>query len=63
MNNEIRKGKKCSYNLHVHLLFVTKCRRGVFTKEVLEFNGENDRMYIFLSLTRPKLLSLNWPTV
>jgi putative transposase len=37
MNNEIRKGKKCGYNLHVHLVFVTKYRRGVFTKEVLEF--------------------------
>ena len=59
MNNEIRKGKKCVYNLHVHLVFVTKYRRGVFTKAVLEFNGENDPMYICLSLTRPKLLSLN----
>jgi hypothetical protein len=63
MNNAIRKGKKCVYNLHVHWVFVTKYRRGVFTKEVLEFNGENDTRYICLSLTRPNFLSLNWPTV
>jgi hypothetical protein len=63
MNNEIRKGKKRVYNLHVHLVFVTKYRRCVFTKAVLEFNGENDPMYICLSLTRPNFLSLNWPTV
>ncbi|MEI7997286.1 MAG: IS200/IS605 family transposase [Methylococcaceae bacterium] len=37
MNNEIRTGRHCVYNLHVHLVFVTKYRRDVFTKEVLNF--------------------------
>ncbi|CAB3391306.1 transposase (fragment) [Kyrpidia spormannii] len=35
-SNEIRTGRHCVYNLHVHLVFVTKYRRGVFTKEILE---------------------------
>lgn len=33
---EIRTGRHCVFNLHVHLVFVTKYRRGVFTKEMLE---------------------------
>jgi len=33
---EIRTGRHCIFNLHVHLVFVTKYRRGVFTKEILE---------------------------
>jgi putative transposase len=33
--NEIRHGRHCVFNLHVHLVFVTKYRRGVFTGEVL----------------------------
>ncbi|MDD5377611.1 MAG: IS200/IS605 family transposase [Acidithiobacillus sp.] len=32
---EIRHGRHCVFNLHVHLVFVTKYRRGVFTGEVL----------------------------
>ncbi|MHB1609059.1 IS200/IS605 family transposase [Acidiferrobacter thiooxydans] len=32
---EIRHGRHCVFNLHVHLVFVTKYRRGVFTSEVL----------------------------
>jgi putative transposase len=35
-NNEIRHGRHCVFNMHVHLVFVTKYRRGVFTKEVIE---------------------------
>jgi putative transposase len=35
-NNDIRHGRHCVFALHVHLVFVTKYRRGVFTKEVLE---------------------------
>ena len=31
---EIRHGRHCVFNLHVHLVFVTKYRRGVFTGEV-----------------------------
>jgi putative transposase len=33
--NEIRHGRHCTFNLHVHLVFITKYRRGVFTKTVL----------------------------
>ena len=34
--NDIRHGRHCVFNLHVHLVFVTQYRRGVFTKEVLD---------------------------
>ncbi len=34
--SDIRRGRHCVFNLHVHLVFVTKYRRGVFTKEVLD---------------------------
>lgn len=33
---EIRQGRHVVFNLHVHLVFVTKYRRGVFTKAILE---------------------------
>lgn len=33
---EIRHGRHCVFNLHIHLVFVTKYRRNVFTKEILE---------------------------
>ena len=33
---EVRTGRQCVFMLHVHLVFVTKYRRGVFTKEVIE---------------------------
>jgi putative transposase len=33
--NEIRAGRHCVSNLHVHLVFVTKYRRRVFTRAVL----------------------------
>lgn len=38
MNNiqEIRHGRHCTFNMHVHLVFVTKYRRKVFTKEILK---------------------------
>lgn len=35
-SNEIRTGRHCVFNLHVHLVFVTKYRRKVFTKTILE---------------------------
>ena len=35
-NQDIRHGRHCVFNLHVHLVFVTKYRRGVFTKQVIE---------------------------
>lgn len=34
--NDIRHGRHCVFNLHVHLVFVTKYRRGVFTKAILD---------------------------
>jgi putative transposase len=33
---EIRTARHCTFHLHVHLVFVTKYRRDVFTKEILE---------------------------
>ena len=35
-NPAIRVGRHCVFMLHVHLVFVTKYRRGVFTKEILQ---------------------------
>jgi putative transposase len=35
-NNEIRHGRHCVSNMHVHLVFVTKYRRGVFTKAIID---------------------------
>ncbi len=33
---ELRRGRHVVFNLHVHLIFVTKYRREVFTKEILD---------------------------
>src|SRR5450759_4332311 len=35
-NNEIRRGRHCVFLMHVHLVFVTKYRREVFTKAILD---------------------------
>ena len=32
---DIRRGRSCVFSLHVHLVFVTKYRRGVFSSEHL----------------------------
>ena len=32
---DIRHGRHCVFQMHVHLVFVTKYRRNVFTKEIL----------------------------
>ena len=34
--NEIRHGRHCVFNMHVHLVFVTKYQRDVFTKQILD---------------------------
>lgn len=34
---EIRTGRHCVFALHVHLVFVTKYRRHVFTKQILDY--------------------------
>ena len=36
MSNTLRRGRNVVYNLHVHLVFVTKYRGKVFTKEILD---------------------------
>lgn len=35
-NNSIRQGRHCVYDMHVHLVFVTKYRHKVFTGKQLE---------------------------
>ncbi len=35
-SNEIRTGRHCVFDLHVHLVFVTKYRRRIFTKTILD---------------------------
>ena len=46
-NNNIRHGRHCVFLMHTHLLFVTKYRREVFTKEIL-----NDLRIIFATVCR-----------
>jgi putative transposase len=41
-STSIRSGRHCTFNMHVHLVFVTKCRREVFTNTIL-----NDLQQIF----------------
>jgi len=52
MSKNLRRGRTCVFALHIHLVFVTKYRRHVFTKRILadlreifqsvcrDFNGE-----------------------
>ena len=35
-SSDIRSGRHCVFNLHVHLVFVTKYRRNVLTKAMLD---------------------------
>jgi putative transposase len=35
-DNDIRHGRHCVFLMHVHLVFVTKYRREVFTKAILD---------------------------
>src|SRR3989304_4745021 len=35
-DKDIRHGRHCVFKMHVHLVFVTKYRRGVFTKAILD---------------------------
>jgi len=35
-STELRRGRTCVFLMHVHLVFVTKYRRSVFKKEILE---------------------------
>ena len=36
MSTDLRRGRNCVFLMHVHLVFVTKYRRNVFTKFILE---------------------------
>jgi len=36
LSNDSRKGRNCVFLMHVHLVFITKYRRCVFTKPILE---------------------------
>lgn len=36
LDNDLRHGRHCVFKMHVHLVFVTKYRRNVFTKESLD---------------------------
>ena len=44
-STEIRTGRHCVFNLHVHLVFVTKYRHRVFTKAIL-----NDMRHLLMSV-------------
>ena len=35
-NNNIRRGRHCVFDMHVHLVFVAKYRRKVFDKEAID---------------------------
>lgn len=35
-STDLRRGRTCVFLMHVHLVFVTKYRRKVFTKQILE---------------------------
>ena len=35
-SSKIRTGRHCVFNLHVHLVFITKYRKNVFSKPILE---------------------------
>jgi len=35
-NQEIRTGRHCVFNMHVHLIFVTKYRKNVFNLDMLD---------------------------
>ena len=34
--NNIRRGRHCVFLMHVHLVFVTKCRRKIFDQDAIE---------------------------
>ncbi|MGT0251508.1 IS200/IS605 family transposase [Burkholderia pyrrocinia] len=46
-NKDIRRGRHCVFLMHVHLVFVTKYRRDVFSKAILD-----DMREIFANVCR-----------
>ncbi len=45
LSTDLRRGRTCVFIMHIHLVFVTKYRRKVFTKQIL-----NDLRTIFASV-------------
>jgi len=47
LSNDLRRGRSCVFLMHVHLVFVAKYRRNIFTKPILK-----DLKTIFTSVCR-----------
>ena len=45
LSTDLRKGRTCVFLMHVHLVFVTKCRHNVFTKPILEELAKSFKLY------------------
>lgn len=45
LSNDLRRGRTCIFIMHIHLVFVTKYRKKVFTKQIL-----NDLRTIFTNV-------------
>ncbi|AQS51765.1 hypothetical protein PAEH1_09655 [Paenalcaligenes hominis] len=73
-DNDIRHGRHCVFLMHVHLVFVTKYQRSVFTKVILddlrgifanleaqlsEFDGEDDHVHLLVNYPP----TLSFPTL
>ena len=55
-NNVIRRGRPCVFKIHVHLVFVTKHRRGIFNDvcidfeaKLVELDGEDDHVHLLMN--------------
>ena len=57
-DNDIRYARHCVFLMHVHWVFVTRYRRGVFTKTVLD-----DLRGIFASVCSDFEAELNRPGI
>ncbi|MEZ2623594.1 transposase [Paenalcaligenes hominis] len=57
-NNAIRRSRHCVFTMHVHLVFVTTYRRGVFTKDVRDdLLSNNKHQADTKTLARPRYSS------
>ena len=36
MSSDLRRGRSCVFLMHIHLVFITKYRRKIFTKQILD---------------------------
>lgn len=39
MSTDLRRGRSCVFLMHIHLVFITKYRRKIFTKQILDELG------------------------